>query len=637
MNKLHQTIKTKMVFNRPALLYYGVNCFDKRYLLFSLIRAMELITIPLSFAFISPVHLLPQEALLIRQLNEEFNFDHNIILLDSTLNRPDHYIHLPSSPSHKSGCVPQTIYTFHNSSDVKILTNLNQTTSKSTLLVIAVESLLYVEYESKLLAELRNFFTFNMTSMDPIDRLFEWSWSAGIVNILSAFYATEGQQKAELLNVFQFDPFWPLKMKNVTGSESVQNYFSDNFPNYHKHPLQFVTTNAIKRTQLERDFWNFVTVAFNASELHTEVSLKEYENISLTEMSEDIVKHEVDIDDVIQTYPVYPHRKINIVLMVPHALPYASIVEYLKNSTWERIFLYLFITVTVASLLLTVSFYLRTKTVGFLQCVAIVCNLLLNDNGAIRYNLLSRADLFLLAPLTFAGLIVMNGVFSVYQSYMTLPIYERQIKTIDDLFESSVPILVNEMFWADAFIKILEDRSQHDGWNEKVVRLSLDEIQREFDNFNSSVAIPCPDILAHASIEVQKRLELKAYYSSNELILVQYYVTFMIRSNFPFMEPLNNIIHRMHSSGLIDKWMGKENEDSIKNLYAATEHRLKRFDETQLYEFSIPSVIWFGWLCSVIIFVCEFISNKVKLIIQQVILYSSSKMCVERITLFHRR
>lgn len=163
---------------------------------------------------------------------------------------------------------------------------------------------------------------------------------------------------------------------------------------------------------------------------------------------------------------------------------------------------------------------------------------------------------------------------------------------------------------------ILEEQTQHDGWNDKVIHMNFNEIQREFDNFNSSVAIPCTDQLGQASIDVQKRLGLKAFYLSNELNLAQYFVTFLVRSYFPFIDPLNNMIHRMHSAGLIDKWMREEDEEIVKHLYATSNLRLKRSDESKLGEFSVPSVVWCGWLCGVIIFICELVWYKVEILIQ---------------------
>lgn len=395
-------------------------------------RTMKWIIIPLCFSLISTVGPLPQEIRLIKRLNEEFNFDQNIILLASSTLDPDHYIASSSSTSLKSDFetnVPQTVYIFESGSGRNTTTDLNPTISKRTLLVIGVDSL-DIEDESELFAEVGKirsvqgsnslkvlvFLTCNFTTtMNAIERLFDWSWSVGIVNIMCAFHDRHSTDPKSLLNVFQFDPFGPFKLKNVTGSESVQNHFSDKLPNYLKHPLRFLTTNQFPRNKLEEEFWHVITVAFNATELHTDLNLDEYGNHSLTDNSQDIVKHEVPNDDIKKQFPLYPHRRANFVLLVPHALPYSSIMVYLQNSTWERVFLCIFLTIMAASLVLTISSIVRTKNVHFLRCVAIVANLLMNDNCDIRYNQFPRADACLLVPLTFAGLIVMNGILSVYQ------------------------------------------------------------------------------------------------------------------------------------------------------------------------------------------------------------------------------
>lgn len=135
---------------------------------------------------------------------------------------------------------------------------------------------------------------------------------------------------------------------------------------------------------------------------------------------------------------------VTSVLLVPHARPYSGFVGYLQNATWKLFFIYTFVVIAAASLLLTISGYWQTKKISFRQSVGDVINLLLNDNGSIRYGQLHCADIYVAVPLTFNGLIMMNGIVSVFQSYLTVTIYGPQINSIDDLFESATQILAKE-------------------------------------------------------------------------------------------------------------------------------------------------------------------------------------------------
>lgn len=63
-------------------------------------------------------------------------------------------------------------------------------------------------------------------------------------------------------------------------------------------------------------------------------------------------------------------------------------------------------------------------------------NLVLNDNGAIDYQLLTCVEALLIVPLTFVGMIFVNGMLSNLQSYITNKIIQPQIDTVEDIYRS---------------------------------------------------------------------------------------------------------------------------------------------------------------------------------------------------------
>lgn len=571
------------------------------------------------------------EVSLVNRLNDYFGFDHNIFLLDRTLD-PDRYVAASPSGSDHGKFTPQSVYTFTRDGSGNNYTETtyvkNVTIGKNPLLIVAVANLNFGN-DSKILAEVKRirnlqiisnlkigvFVARNVvTSTDLIERLFRWSWSVGIVNIFGAFYSNI-EDAASALNVFRYDPFLTFELVNVTESESFQNYFPDKIRNYRQHPLRFVKINKLDLYDVEIGFWRIVARVFNASESTIYVSFEDREKVLLTSEA-DILLHDMTLARM-QTLSgnvrLYPYRMISLVLLVPHAQPYSDFVAYLQNATWKRLFAYTFAVIAAATLLLTVSGYLHSKKILLVRCVADVVNILMNDNGAIPYGRLHRADAWVIVPLTFTGLIMVNGILSAFQSFLIVPIYERQMNTIEDLFKSNVPILADEIGWANRTIKVLENLTKLGGWSDKLYPKNKTQIMEEISKFNSSISVALPNHeIAHKVLEAQKRLNLKAYHVITKN-LEKTLIGFQVRRYFPFIESINDLIHRSQCVGLMDKWLKDHYESEIKRLWKMNLNRQdKSINESHSGEFTVPTVVWGGWMGSAIVFVCEIIWNKVK-------------------------
>ena len=170
----------------------------------------------------------------------------------------------------------------------------------------------------------------------------------------------------------------------------------------------------------------------------------------------------------------------------------------------------------------------------------------MNNNGSINYSELNGADVYVIVPLTFVGLVVMNGVLSVFQSYLTLPLYEHQISTIDELFQSSVPILEDEsIFWINRTNEILEKVSGHDGWRDRIYRT---DFQDEAEKFNNSVAFFLLNSQAQMYMEAQKQLDIKAYHLMTGITFDIFYSVFQVSDHFPFNQERMNEKKRKFSN-----------------------------------------------------------------------------------------
>ncbi|XP_037041522.1 uncharacterized protein LOC119078153 [Bradysia coprophila] len=448
--------------------------------------------------------------------------------------------------------------------------------------------------------------------MVMVEELFQWSWSVGIVNIFCTFYESIDSVTSPSFNVFRFDPFGTFHLINLTGSDFLQNYFPSKMPNYRRHPIGIALMSYLGLDAFDLQFWIEIKKALNASYTTIGLSRKDVQSKRLYETGEespfDFFMHESHHIRIEGTkVRCYPHKMGTIVLLVPHAKQRSGIMGYIQNATWKVIFILTSIAIIAASLLLTINAFLKTKKVFLLQKVVDVVNLLMNDNDTINYAQLSCAELLVIVPLTFVGLIVMNGVLSVFQSYLTLPLYERQINSLEDLYESSVPIIEDtSLFWSSQTKEMLELVSQHGGWQDKMIRKSF---QDEADYFNDSVAFFVYGNQAQIYLEAQKQLGLKAYHLVTGLTFDTFYSIYQISSRFPFIDRVNDVVHRLQSAGLIEKWYKAEDDESIDEL-----RELNRFFKTADKETDNNELIllWIGWIGSGIVFVCEIIWNKVQ-------------------------
>lgn len=521
---------------------------------------------------------------------------------------------------------PRTVITFDHPSDsdssITERAALTTISSKNSFLVVVVDDLqMYTTVQ--LLAHIKAitkldynvkvgvFFTCSVTSLDVIENLFRSSWSSGIVNIFAAFHSSVWNAEASSFKAFMHDPFGSFYLTNETETESLRNFFPYKTPNYQQHPLRFVKIHEINKTYSEYQLLDTIRSHFNASMLEVSSGYAEFVKEKQL-INGDMMYHEQSMFDCDS---LYPYRQTTLLLLVPHAQPYTDFIDYLQHAsgTWSSLLAYTIIVVTASSLLLIISRYLQRKRIFLFESVVDVLNLLMNDNAAVRYQNLHRADVFITVPLTFTGLIIVNGILSVFQSYLTSPIYQPQINSIEDLYKSSVPIMANEIGWKGIFVKLLEDMTNYDQWASKVHGMNFDSLAYEGQTFNKSISFFISGEQGSLLLEAQRRLSLKAYHKLGNSTLQRYLLSFRVGPNFAYVESVNDIIHRLNCAGLINKWRNEQNEELMQQILKLNVNRHLQVGKAEdSYEFAIPTVVWSGWIVSGIVFICELIWNKIK-------------------------
>lgn len=581
-----------------------------------------------------------REVNLINQLNEFFDFNINIFLLDESVE--DNNRHIPINAKSDGHFTPQAVYTFgcKNNSNVKtqmeqLKTLMRETRENIFLIFVATESSLEsTNNGSTILDEVITvltiqqvrrkvkfgiFFEKNHSSMEMVFQIFQKSWSNKILNIFCAFYSNHNDDAmSSLLTVYRYDPFGAAFLINFTGMD-LQSYFSsDNeFPNYHQHPIRLFKYQRHIISDFAANYWQTVTRIFNASILVVIIPEEDFIDGVLDKIKDDAGIFRQNVNKSPNEIVLYPDEIKWFQLMVPHAQPYSSIVGYLQNTTWMILFGYVFGVIATASLLLNVSGHLQSiKRNSIFQCVVDVVNLMMNDNMAIKYGQLHRADIFIVVPLTFTGLIMSNGILSVFKSYLTAPIYQHQIKTLAELYKSELPIVSEAVFWANDTIELLEGLTGLD-WHEKVRRVKRAPYDTGMEQLNNSVAYSALSSEVRMFLIVQKRFNMKAFYSIMDPPLVQIFTSFPVKPNYPFLEQLQLIHHRLWTHGLLQKWDTDTNEKEISRIAKAKSLSLQlqsNSDDSGSNSFGIITIIWCGWIAGGIVFICELVWNKIQII-----------------------
>lgn len=565
-----------------------------------------------------------QEVVLINKLNNFFNFDHNIFLMDSSsdINR------FINTKQHWSTLTPQTLLVFQNvDKNITGLEMLKEIKSKRTFLIVVIEDL-YFDKKLDLLARIKDIqrfkidikigiFSLRIVQSDDLHQSFEWFWKHRIINVFVACSYSDVLQEStsqQLLNIFTYNPFGTFKVINVT-NDNFDNFFLKQNSNFQQHPLRVGTPYPSLNSD-NKKLWKVIFDVLNASMIRTQGPES---NISVLARSQlfdndtmDIVmflyaNNEVGSED--KPINMYPMIIDNFVLLVPAAEPYSGFETYLRATFSEISFAYL--SVTVVSIMLILSFfrYIKYKKNLVFQSIADVINLLMNKNSDVKYQKLCVVEILLIVPLTFIGIAFMNGMLSTLQSYLTRPYIQRQINTLEDIYSSPLHIYTDNPLYAKNLITVL-NQLKHGNWHNKVRVTNTNDFFRQIRHFNTSISFLWPNGRARTLLEYQKRLNVRGYHIS-KLQIFKYVGSYPVSDDFPFVDRFNEIINRIRSSGLYGKWWRENVSKFIKSEVLKRVDFVSTSNETK--RFSVPIFIIYGWCISIIVLVFEIIWKNIKL------------------------
>lgn len=295
--------------------------------------------------------------------------------------------------------------------------------------------------------------------------------------------------------------------------------------------------------------------------------------------------------------------------MVPEALPYPQFSSYLQTITSDSFFGYSLIIIVGVILLLTYFRYRKQKKILFYKSVIDVVSLLLNDNSGIKYGRLSITEVFSIVPLTFAGLIFVNGILSTLQSYVTRPIMQPQIDTLEDIYWCPYPIYTALKDEAIYVADILSNLSNTGDWSNKIRVVESEEFLRQIGTFDKSKSFLLGRSFVNSVIRTQKKLNIKGYHIPR-FYVYKFIGSYSVHNAFPFYERINEILHRIQSAGLYAHWI-RDDEKRHANFLLQTYKPSKINENIDFVRFQLPMPIIYGWCLSIVIFVFESIWKKI--------------------------
>lgn len=367
----------------------------------------------------------PVEPTIISQLNTHFNIDHNMFLMEASVDLNRFF----NSASQQFASTPKSLIVFETNATDRGSEFFNDVRAKNELLIVAsndttfsnnLNLLMQIKAMQLLRLNIKVGLFFSHFVVDDLQQLFEWSFKNRIVNIFAATYVNTEPKSEPSLNVFAYNPFGTFRVINVTGRD-CEHFFLSHRPNFQQYPLKLGKQDDNGRT---KNVWSTICRMFNCS---CNIVSTTFESPTI-----DVLPHLYTIRQLNQS-TLYPFEMPTFTILVPEALPYSELISYLQNIFSNEFWFYSSVTLIAVTSLLCIGRYKKLRRIQFFECLADVINLLMNDNCKIKYQQLNGIERNIVIPLTFVGLVIMNGFVSRLQSHITQPYLQPQIETIEDI------------------------------------------------------------------------------------------------------------------------------------------------------------------------------------------------------------
>lgn len=148
-------------------------------------------------------------------------------------------------------------------------------------------------------------------------------------------------------------------------------------------------------------------------------------------------------------------------------------------------------------------------------------------------------------------------------------------------------------------------------WSNKILIVNDSDFVRHIMTLNTSISILL--FLGQATctmvVKGQNRLNKTGYHISSVQVSSELF-SYDVNSDFPFIERLKELVHRIHSAGLLKAWVKNWEDGFEKALVKVNERHLPSENENLSATFEMPIFMFYCWATSMLVFILEIIRKR---------------------------
>lgn len=537
---------------------------------------------------------------LISSLNKFYHFDLNIYLKSN--------VDLLRREGINNDTVLRTIITCDNDKTAKftkcgnnifLIATMNSTEIERNLVLNVVKKLFQANIEIKI----GIFYDKQVTpSFLEISKLFQWCWSFLILNVFVTYYT-----EMNTLHSLTFNPFGSFSVINLTDL-NPDKYFTSKTGNLQGHQIRtylineyqtaFLTKNNTSLAGPHGNLYSFILEKMNAT-LHVPLlKIEPYDTQKVKKLFEN------------KSFDIFPQAIIvvsshsflttigmeNLNVLVPQSKPYTIINALILSILNKCAFLVLSSIILFIVLSLIFIRFVQSGKFLVLKSFTQTSVLLITGNIHLNSRKLTKSEILILVPWTFAGVVITTFIFSVLYNHLTVTTYEPEVNTFQDIEQYGCNIHAPGQGIADKVREIIGENLFH-----KISIVNSEEIMHNIAIYNTSNCYLLTDSRIQAVLERQKRLNIKGFHLPKQYAS-KVPCSFLIRPDLPYVDKMNYIILRSFDSGLFLKWKSDLYYELVEIDYFPKTF-VSNVEVTNYYVLSYILVL--GWCFSVICFIFE--------------------------------
>ncbi|KAG4071324.1 hypothetical protein HA402_004028 [Bradysia odoriphaga] len=172
-------------------------------------------------------------------------------------------------------------------------------------------------------------------------------------------------------------------------------------------------------------------------------------------------------------------------------------------------------------------------------------------------------------------------------------------------------VVVPDIEYRNGVVHRLKNLRESVEWSEKVHIIGYGYNDEILTN-NTNMIFSLEKTRAKHLVRIQHQLNMQGCRILPEIYLQKSPASYNLCDDYPFIDRLNGILHRIHSAGLHQKWFDDDLQDWVGRVLS-----LKRgaaSDDAEIDTSTIPlgSTIIYGWICAFVVFVLEILWKKKK-------------------------